>query len=62
MSRICTLGGVYKVCPTCGKEFYIPNLDEWVFKRHGKNNYRFFCKWSCLRKFDETHVRKLWVK
>ena len=39
-----------KVCPVCGKEFYVPDSEKWGYQR-GKHLY--FHTWSCLRKYDE---------
>ena len=50
--------GAYKNCPTCGKEFFVPQLDDWVFKRYRRDKTKelmYFCKWSCVRKWDAEH-------
>ena len=39
-----------KVCPVCGKEFYVPDSSKWVYQRRG---HLFFHSWGCLRKYDE---------
>lgn len=55
--------GVYKVCPVCGKVFFV-EPEYWVYKRetrhdtHHEKRY-FMCSWSCLRKFDTQHEQEL---
>lgn len=38
-----------KKCFVCGREFI--GFDQWIFKRGDK----WFCKYSCLQKYDEEH-------
>lgn len=42
--------GVEHRCPVCGGEF-IPTA-EWAYK---KRDRIYFCKWSCMRKWEEEH-------
>ena len=39
-----------KVCPVCGKEFYVPDSSKWAYQRRG---HLFFHSWGCLRKYDQ---------
>ena len=53
--------GAYKTCPSCGKEFFVPLLDDWAYKRYRKNithDRIYLCSWSCLRKFDEANPNR----
>ena len=52
--------GIWKVCPTCKKEFYIVNPDLWAFKMWAavKRNGRvllYFDKYSCKKKYEEGY-------
>jgi hypothetical protein len=42
-----------KVCPICGKRFYPPVLDDWVYKKTKSHDggYAYLCSWSCFNKF-----------
>ena len=51
------LNGSKKKCAVCGKVFFAPDEDVWVFKRVTKKRHEqvkanFFCSWHCLRKWD----------
>lgn len=37
-------------CPLCGKEFYVPIVEEWAYKidQHP------VCSWGCLRRAEKT--------
>ena len=53
--------GAYKKCPTCGKQFFVPLLDDWAYRRYGKGAVHdriYICSWSCLRKWDEDHPNR----
>lgn len=45
----------YRKCAMCGKEFFVPDFSSYAYKR-GLNKY--FCKWSCLRKYDAEKENK----
>ena len=45
--------GIVRPCPVCGKKFYVPELQEWVYKRSGIP----LCSWTCLRKYDKGGFR-----
>lgn len=51
-------GGSWKECPQCGKRFFCSG-PEWVYKRsvsvNGKSSTWYFCKYSCLRAFDDGY-------
>lgn len=38
-------GKLYK-CPVCGKEFWVVDIEQWVFKI----NSRPMCSYTCYRK------------
>ena len=51
--------GMY-TCATCGGEFFIPDIEDWAFKKYKtkKNNVTktfYFCKWSCMRAWQRIH-------
>ncbi len=55
-SRMCN-------CGECGKEFFVPVINEWVYKRKDymgseKEETKFFCSWKCLRSFDREYEEK----
>ncbi len=46
-------------CEMCGKEIYGINRDTWAYKRgEAPGHYKFFCTWSCLRKYDKMKEEK----
>ena len=51
-----------RVCPVCGTIHYPPDLTTYVYKRvfnDGKQVLTlYFCKWSCLRKWEKDHEKK----
>lgn len=56
-----TLG--MKVCPICGKDFFVPDSDVWAYRRCNSerskaSQYKFFCSWTCFRQYEKEHPRK----
>ena len=48
-----------KICPECGKGFFVNLPEQWVYKRTIGNTVRHFCSWKCVRAFDKkTGERK----
>lgn len=45
----------WKVCPVCNKGHYILDPDVYVYKRPSKDGMLYFCKWSCMRKWDKEN-------
>lgn len=45
-------------CSICGKVIYCHDRDSWAYNRAIGKNRKYFCSWSCLRKYDENHKRK----
>lgn len=46
-------------CPICGKEYYIPDVEVWVYKRHRSHTGDiYFCSYKCTRKYDALHTPK----
>jgi len=45
-------------CYKCGKHFIVPSPEEWVFKRRINNYPKYFCSWSCIRKYDMNQGTK----
>lgn len=46
-----TSWGNKKKCKNCGKDFFVFNPEQWVYKRkktYGRLTY--YCSWSCFRK------------
>lgn len=54
-----SFGEDWKECPECGKPFPVGDVGSYAFKRYisenGKSHIAYFCKWSCLRKFDKHY-------
>jgi hypothetical protein len=52
-------------CGYCGKEFFVPIVNEWVYRRKDfialpkTGELKFFCSWGCMRKFDKEYEEKL---
>ena len=48
-------------CATCGKEMFVPVANMWAYKRGyylGEGSTKYFCKWSCMRKFEKEYEEK----
>ena len=48
-------------CATCGKQIFIPVVSMWAYKKNDNYNYgavKYFCRWSCLRKFEKEYEEK----
>lgn len=54
--------GMFRVCGSCRKKFYISytDVDGWKYRRQPKNGGRmkYFCSWTCMRAWDRTHPQK----
>jgi len=46
-----------KRCPICNKEFFVQWQTLWTYKR-GKPNPKYFCTYSCVRKYDKSKEEK----
>lgn len=46
---------IERKCPVCGKEFIVPDLETWAYKRPepGYPPIRHYCSWGCLQKAPE---------
>ena len=53
----------FYICSTCGKAFYIPLADDWVYQRQSQKGKAYkrhwFCSWGCMRKWDAAQGRKV---
>lgn len=36
-------------CPICGREFFVPIMEEWVYRSCSSWNAILFCSWKCLQ-------------
>ena len=50
-------------CHRCGKTFFPPLKNSWVYKRGSKSNRSesgtylvFFCSWGCMRQYDRDNA------
>lgn len=54
-----SFGEDWKKCPECGKPFLVGDVGNYAYKRYisvnGCSHVAYFCKWSCLRKFDQRY-------
>lgn len=63
MSRnnpITSKGGYgHRHCDCCGKEFFVTSTTDYTFNRVLKigetNKTLYFCKYSCMKKFDDQY-------
>ncbi len=39
-----------KICPECGKRFYVVEQDTWAYRPRKGKDKRLRCSWGCLRK------------
>lgn len=48
-----------KICPQCGRMFYVTNPIDWVYKscyrKNGHDEVMFLCRWSCYRSFEREN-------
>lgn len=54
---------VEKECPMCGKKFLIVDINTYAYKRTVTSQYGnpitgYFCKYSCMTKYDRENKRK----
>ena len=47
-----------KKCLECGKKFIVQSVDDYVYKRWCNGQDRYFCSWSCVRKWDAEREPK----
>lgn len=51
-----------RICPVCGKPHYPPDLNNYGFRRVVREKDQtitlYFCKWSCLRKWEADRTAK----
>lgn len=40
-------------CPVCDKVFLITDVSQWVYKRIDGSSPKYFCSWTCMRKYDK---------
>lgn len=46
-------------CPICGKEYDIPDVEVWVYKKSRKSaGDLYFCSWKCMRRYENDHKPK----
>ena len=48
-----------KTCPICGKEFFVLDCDQWVYKRqrYGGGGYDYFNRYSCWMEDERRHMK-----
>lgn len=55
--------GVYKVCPVCGKAFYICEPEIWAYKltthRKKVREIVYFNKYSCKKKYEDEYEKEV---
>lgn len=43
-----------RICPVCGREFYTPDPETWVYKKSRGNKSRiYFCRYSCKKAYEQ---------
>lgn len=51
--------GEKRVCAACGKDFYVFNLEDYIYRRKlGRKEQGgtvYFCGWNCMRAWEKTH-------
>lgn len=48
---------LYK-CSVCGRMFAPPDIGDWVYKRVYHGRLKYFCRYNCLRTWDNEHSGK----
>ena len=49
-------------CPICGRKFIICSAIDYVYKLRAKNVYKYFCSWTCYRKYQKEHLKPKKIK
>jgi len=57
MKKTGYMGG-YRICPECGKKFYVLFPELYVYKRYFKGHKRAYCSWACLCAYDKKRKIK----
>lgn len=53
----------YKICPECGKRFYVLFPELYVYKRYFKGRKRAYCSWACVCAHDKkTKIKHLAIE
>lgn len=47
-----------KICPECGKPFFVQYSDLWTYKRREGPRLKFFCSYTCVRAYDKKKGEK----
>ncbi len=47
-----------KICPECGKPFFVQHSDLWTYKRREGPRIKFFCTYTCVRAYDKKKGEK----
>lgn len=47
-----------RICPECGKIFYVAEAEHWAYRPRYGNDKRLRCSWGCLRKTTEAGGEK----
>ena len=53
--------GLYKVCPVCGNQFYIPpyaDIVRWAYKTKGSSRPVPICSYKCSQEHKKNFVDK----
>ena len=58
--------GVYRVCPVCGKAFFVTDPEIWVYKKEiqmrdkkAKTRIEYFDSYTCKRKYDREYEEEI---
>ena len=48
-----------RVCPICGKQFIIHDLQDYTYKMTlNKKDIQYYCSWTCYRKAEKERESK----
>ena len=51
--------GVELMCYQCNKKTWVPNPQEYVYRREKNNKKLWFCGWNCLSEYDKSQNKEL---
>ena len=59
--------GTMKKCACCGKEFLVPEVATWAYKKQktkstGVQIMLYFCTWGHMRKWEREHPKPMGVR
>jgi YHS domain-containing protein len=42
-----------RICPICGKRFYVHEVASHIYKKQEQGKTQIFCSWGCMRTYEK---------